>query len=264
MEILIPIIIVGVIGVVAGAGLSIASIVMAVPVDEKAEAIREVLPGANCGACGYSGCDGYASALSSGQEQKTSLCAPGGSDTAHAVAEILGVTADTVVRQVAAVHCRGTKDNTSDKMEYHGASSCLAATQLFAGKGSCSYGCIGLGDCVQACEFGAIQVCGGVAVVNKELCTACTRCLDVCPKGLIHLVPAEEGAVVRCSNHDKGGQTRKDCTVGCIGCMRCVKVCEFDAIHVENFLAKVDSEKCTSCGKCVAECPQHCITLFHS
>ena len=262
MEILIPVLLVAAIGLIAGAGLSIASVVMAVKTDEKAEVIRECLPGANCRACGYSGCDGYAAALSNGEEKQTGLCAPGGPDAAKAIAEVLGVEAGDVARKTALVHCHGTCEKTSDKMEYHGVGSCLAATQLFGGKGQCSYGCIGFGDCVKVCEFDAVRVCDGVAVVNPGRCAACAKCVEACPKHLISLVPAQKGAVVRCSSHEKGAKVRKDCAAGCIGCMKCVKACAFDAIHVENFLAAVDAEKCTACGKCAGECPQSCIVMM--
>lgn len=262
-ELLLPILIVAGIGLVAGLGLAIASIVMAVPKNEKAEKVLELLPGANCGACGFSGCSGYAEALAKG-EAASGLCSPGGAEVAAAIAEALGTDAGEVEYKTALVHCMGTYDNTSDKMEYQGLRSCAAAAQFFGGVGSCSFGCMGLGDCASACDYGAITVCNGVASIHPEKCKGCSKCVAACPKKLISFVPLKTQAVVRCSNCDKGGQTRKVCKTGCIGCMRCVKVCEAGAVEVKNFLARVNSERCTGCGKCVEICTQGCITLFES
>lgn len=259
-EILLAVIIVTAIGLIAGIGLAVASIVMAVPKDEKAEAVEAVLPGANCGACGFSGCAGYAQALAKG-EAKAGLCSPGGAEAAAAVAEILGTGAVTVERKTALVHCMGTYDNTTDKMEYQGQKSCAAAAQLFGGVGSCPYGCMGLGDCAAVCEYHAITVCNGVASIDPEKCRGCSKCVTACPKHLISFVPLKAQAVVRCSNCDKGADTRKVCKTGCIGCMKCVKSCEAGAVKVENFHASVDPSLCTGCGKCAEVCPQHCISV---
>ena len=259
-EILIAVLIVTAIGLVAGVGLAIASIVMAVPKDERAEAVLEVLPGANCGACGYSGCSGYAAALASG-EAKAGLCSPGGEAVAAAIAGALGTEQVQVEYKTALVHCKGSHDNTADKMRYQGLQSCAAAAQMFGGVGSCAYGCMGLGDCAAACEYGAITVCNGVANIDPSKCRGCSKCVAACPKRLISFVPLKSQAIVRCSNCDKGGETRKVCKAGCIGCMRCVKACEHGAVKVENFCAKVDPALCTNCGKCAEVCPQHCISI---
>ncbi|MCR4925840.1 MAG: RnfABCDGE type electron transport complex subunit B [Clostridiales bacterium] len=262
MNILLPVLVVCAIALVLGLGLALASIIMAVPVDKKAEEIQEVLPGANCGACGFSGCSGYASALSKGDTNKTSLCAPGGADVAAKVAEIMGVAAESVVPQAAMVMCRGNSQNTDTKLLYSGAKSCRMASQLFGGPQLCSYGCIGFGDCVQACPYGAISICDGVAVVNPEICRGCKICVSTCPKGIIKMVPVnEQKAEVLCSNHDKGAQTRKMCDAGCIGCMKCVKACEHEAVKVENALASVDMSKCVACGKCIEGCPTNAIQM---
>ena len=259
--IIFAVLLVGGIGLLIGLILAIASMVFAVPKDEKAEAIEEILPGANCGACGYSGCSGYAKALASG-EAKPGLCSPGGEDTVKAIAEILGVDAGSVEKKTALVHCIGSSDNTENKMEYQGMLSCAAAAMIHGGLNKCSYGCIGLGDCAAACPYDAIKICNGVARVDMDKCRACSMCVAACPKNLISIVPARNAAVVRCSNCDKGAQTRKDCKAGCIGCMKCVKVCEFAAVKVEKFHASIDPELCTSCGKCIAACPQGCISVI--
>ncbi len=260
--VLLAVIIVSAIGLIAGLGLAIASIVMAVPVDEKAEAIRECLPGANCGACGFSGCDGYAAALSKGETTDTSLCAPGGADTSKAIAELTGLVAAETIPMTAVVHCKGNNQNAENKLIYAGIESCKMAIQVFGGPKSCSFGCVGYGDCQKVCQFDAISICDGVARVNPDACRACKMCIAECPKNIISLIPKEKAnAVVLCMNHDKGALTRKECKAGCIGCMKCVKNCEAGAISVINFCATVDTEKCTGCGKCVDGCPVKCIYM---
>ncbi len=262
-HILIAVAIVAGLGLLLGLGLAIASVVMAVPVDKKAEEIRECLPGANCGACGFSGCDGYAAALSKGITKNTALCAPGGSDASKAIAEITGLDAGVVKPMAAVVLCQGIKSNTGKKMEYLGIESCKMAKQLFGGPKECIYGCIGYGDCVNACEYNAIHICDGVARINPLACRACKQCVKTCPNSLIKMLPLHETkAAVLCANKDKGALTRKECKAGCIGCMKCVKNCEAEAIKVENFCAKIDASKCTGCGKCEAGCPVGAIKLI--
>ncbi len=255
--IILGIIIVAVIGIVAGIILAIASIVMAVPKDEKAEALAEALPGANCGACGFSGCSGYANAMAKG-EAEVGLCPPGGAECATKCGEILGVVASSVKR-VAVVNCMGSYDYTSDKMNYDGIESCAAANLLAGGIASCSFGCMGMGDCQRACPYDAVEVCNGVARINKDRCKACSLCVKACPKNIISIVEFKDQAVVKCSNCEKGALAMKVCKVSCIGCMKCVKVCESSAVSVTNFNATIDSEKCTNCGKCVEACPRNII-----
>ncbi|NLL63420.1 MAG: RnfABCDGE type electron transport complex subunit B [Ruminococcaceae bacterium] len=258
--IILAVIIVSVIGLVLGIVLAIASIVMAVPVDEKAEAIEEVLPGANCGACGFSGCSGYAAALSEGKTNDTTLCAPGGADVVAAIAEVLGVAGGTIKPMSAVVMCKGTLDRSENLMFYRGDKSCKTAIQLFGGPKACNYGCLGLGDCIKACPHGAIQICDGIAVVNPLACKGCKLCVKACPKNIIEMVPLHEAKAINfCANKDKGAQANKQCKVSCIGCMKCVKICEFDAIKVENNCAIIDYNKCTGCGKCADECPRKCL-----
>lgn len=249
-------------GAIAALVLAIASKVFAVPVDEKAEAIRECLPGANCGACGFSGCDGYAAALSSGEVTDTALCNPGGNEAAKAISEILGVEAGSIRPMAAAVLCRGHNDTAKIKLNYQGVYSCRMASQVFGGPKECIYGCIGYGDCMAVCDYGAISICNGVARVDPHKCKACKKCLNTCPKGLIEMLPLEvTEAAVLCKNHDKGGNTRKECTAGCIGCMKCVKACPQEAIAIDRFCAKVDYSKCIGCGECVSQCPVGAINL---
>ncbi len=258
MEILIPIIIVLAIGLIAGLGLSIASVVMAVPVDERVEKVREQLPGANCGACGYSGCDGYAEAVSKG-ECATNLCAPGGQAATEAISAIMGVTATAIDKQIAVVNCNGNCENVQNKMDYKGINSCAAANMLYGGTKECKYGCLGFGDCVKACLYDAVHIIDGKAVIDPEKCVACGACIKACPKGIISLKPYSQCIWVYCSNKDKGAMANKVCKVSCIACGKCAKTCEFDAISVQNNLAVINPENCTNCGKCAESCPKKSI-----
>lgn len=261
--VLIAVSVVAGIGLIIGLVLAVASVVMAVPKNEKAEAVLELLPNANCGACGYSGCAGYAEALAKG-EAKVGLCSPGGEECAKKISAVLGVAGSSVELKTALVHCMGSCDNTENKAIFQGINSCVAASKIGGGVTSCSYGCIGLGDCAKACPYNAINVCSGVAIIDKNKCKGCSVCISTCPRELISFVPHKDQAVVRCSNCDKGAITRKLCKTGCIGCQKCVKVCEAGAVTVKNFCAFVDSNKCTGCQKCVENCPQGCITYFDS
>lgn len=260
--IILAVIVVSVIGVIAGIGLSIASVVMEVPQDEKMLAAREVLPGANCGGCGYSGCDAYAEAVAKG-EAHTNLCAPGGADTVAALSEIMGVEAGGFIEKTAYVRCNGGCENTTKRFQYRGVESCAAVNGFLGGDNSCTFGCLGLGDCAKACTNGGITIgANGVAVANPELCNGCGSCVNTCPRDIIDLIPkAPRHMEVNCSNTDKGAAANKACKVACIGCGLCVKQCEFAAIKVENNLAHIDYAKCTLCGKCAEKCPKKCIEL---
>ena len=172
----------------------------------------------------------------------------------------LGVSAGAAEKKVAFVRCKGTCDKVKTLYNYEGIDDCAKASVVPAGgPKACSYGCTGFGSCVKACQFDAIHVVNGVAVVDKEKCVACGKCAEACPRHLIELVPYKANHLVQCSSHDKGPAVKKVCEAGCIGCTLCTKQCEFDAIHMDNNVAVIDYTKCTGCGKCAAKCPAHVI-----
>ena len=259
MPILVPVLLLTGIAVVCAVLLTLSNIFFGVKEDETAVAIRECLPGANCGACGYSGCDGYAKALADHSDEKTNLCVPGGDKTAREIAAVLGVEAEDVVEKVAYVACKGTCDAVERKYKYVGLSSCVAANLSYNGDKACTSACLGYGDCVKVCPRDAISVSDGVARVDSQKCIGCGMCVRECPNNIIRLVNDTVKVVVQCSNHDKGAITKKNCSNGCIGCMKCQKACPHGAVKVENNLASIDYALCTGCGECVKVCPVHCI-----
>lgn len=261
MEIIIPVLICLCIAAVCAIILTVSTILFGVKEDEKYLAIRDALPGANCGACGYSGCDGYARALSEGQITETNLCVPGGAKTSEDIASVLGVEAGEAVRVFAYVGCHGTCEATG-KDEKHlrdGFSTCKEAAEHWEGENVCTYACIGLGDCAAACPNEAIIVTDGVARVISSLCTGCGLCAKTCPHGTIRMMKEGATVAIGCSNHDKGALTRKMCTNGCIGCTKCARTCPNGAITMENNLPVIDYDKCTACGLCADACPVHVI-----
>lgn len=249
------------IGLVAGLLLAIASSVFAVKVNEKETAVRDCLPGANCGACGYSGCDSYAKALAGDSTIPCNLCRPGGNEAAKNIAAVLGVEAVESEPVAAFVHCGGDCSKCSSKSETQTISSCRAAKGLYGGKKSCIFGCLGCGDCQKACAYDAICIENGIAHIDIRKCVGCGMCAKACPNGLISLVPKKEVPVISCSNKEKGAVTRKECSVGCIGCMKCQKNCPAEAITVVDNVATIDYSKCVACGKCVEGCPVGCLTM---
>ena len=247
--------VVGILGILIGIFLGIASEKFKVEVDEKEILVRNELPGNNCGGCGYAGCDALAKAIAAGQAE-VGACPGGGASTAEKIGAIMGVAGGTAEKKVAFVKCKGTCDKTKVQYNYYGVDDCKKVSVVpGAGEKACTYGCMGYGSCVKACAFDAIHVVDGVAVVDKEKCVACGKCVSSCPNHLIELVPYKAEHLVQCSSHDKGKDVKSVCESGCIGCTLCTKQCEFDAIHMEDNLAVIDYEKCTNCGKCAEKCP---------
>ncbi len=258
-QILIAVAVLSVTGAVCALLLILASKFMYVPVDEKFPKIRECLPGANCGACGYAGCDGYANALAAGEESKINKCVPGAAKAAQELAAVLGVEFEEAASLVAVVQCGGDCEKTKDKMDYQGIKTCTAAKLFYGGKGACSFGCLGFGDCANICPEHAIKIINGVARVNTWACIGCGMCAKTCPNKLIALKPADAAMVVTCSNKEKGAATRKECSNGCIGCHKCERECPSHAITVKDNVSRIDYSKCTNCGHCAEICPVGCI-----
>ena len=259
-DILIPALCVGAIGLFFGALLAFASIVFKVDKDERIDKINEFLPGANCGGCGYAGCSALAEAIVTNGESATK-CNLMTEEKNRCICEIMGITAGKVEKRVARLKCSGTSENCKSRYDFTGIDDCFTAMQLNGGPKSCEFGCMGLGSCVQACEFDALSIKDGIAHIDETKCTGCARCARACPKNIIELVPTEKKVFVSCSSTDKGAQVKNYCAVGCIGCKICEKKCEHEAIKVENNLAKIDYSKCTNCGACADACPKKIIKV---
>lgn len=232
--------------------------------DPRIDLVEAVLPGANCGGCGYPGCRGFADACVKSDTLDGKLCPVGGQPVMTKVADILGLAAGETTPKVAVVKCSGTCTARPRTSNFDGTKSCAIVTQLYAGETGCSYGCVGYGDCAAACNFDAIHVnpATGLPEVDEEKCTACGACVKACPKGVIELRnkgPKNRRVYVSCINRDKGAMARKACSAACIGCGKCAKACPFEAITVENNVAYIDFEKCRLCRKCVAVCPTSAI-----
>ncbi|HHU36238.1 MAG TPA: RnfABCDGE type electron transport complex subunit B [Treponema sp.] len=233
-----------------------------VEVDPAEEEIREVLPGANCGACGYAGCDALATAIVRG-EVLASSCPVGGAEVANKIADIIGVKTDAVTKVVVLL-CQGVLEKCPTKADYIGVKTCQAAKLSVNGTKLCDYGCIGFGDCEAACPFDAIHVrADGIPHVDYAKCTGCGLCTEVCPNLLLELVPVERtGAIALCSNRNpRKAQVFKDCKVGCIKCLKCEKACPKDCLKVINGIPVIDYAVCDSCGECVSVCPTGVLTL---
>ena len=236
--------------------------------DPRIGKVAEVLPQANCGGCGYPGCSGFAEACVKAGSLEGKLCPVGGQPVMTRVASILGLEASASEPKVAVVRCNGSCEHRPRITQYDGAVSCAIAHATYGGETGCSFGCLGCGDCVSACQFGAIRINPetGLPEVNEEACTACGACVKACPRNIIEIRPKGKNnrrMVVTCVNKDKGALTRKSCEVGCIGCGKCVKICPFEAISLENNLAYIDPLKCKLCRKCEAECPQGAIQAIN-
>ena len=251
--------VIAVIALLVAIGLVFTGKKFAVKVDERVVAIREKLPGNNCGACGFAGCDALAAAISAG-EAPVNACPVGGGPVAEAIGDIMGTKAGAMERKTAFVACKGTCEVTKNQGNYTGIQDCRAAVLSGMNITDCTYGCLGFGSCAEVCPEQAISIVNGVAVVNRSRCVSCGLCVKTCPRGLISLIPESRIVRVQCSNRDKGPVVRKICSAGCIGCGLCAKQCEFGAIEFDGTLARVNPEKCTLCGKCAAKCPAKVIT----
>ena len=247
------------IGLIVGVGLVFTGNKFRVEVDERETAVRECLPGNNCGACGFAGCDAMAAAIVKG-EAPVNGCPVGGGPVAQKIGEVMGVTAEAEERKVAFVRCKGSCEVTHNQGNYVGIKDCRSAVLSGINVTECDYGCLGFGSCAAVCPQNAIRVKNGVAEVDRRKCVGCGLCVKACPKGLIELIPSSKRVAVQCSNKDKGPLVKKVCSAGCIGCSLCVRQCEHDAGSVENNLAYINYQNCVQCGKCAEKCPVKVIT----
>ena len=260
MEILIAFLAVLVIALTAGILLLIFSKLFAVEKNPLEKNIRECLPGVNCGACGYKGCDDYAVALAEGNGSvKPTLCIPGDQKVADKICEILGVETEEVKDVVAFVACNGHCEAVTKVADYDGVPTCRAASMLYGGTNSCRFGCLGLGDCALVCPSDAICLEDGIAHVITSRCIGCGLCSRTCPKHIISMLPQESKTVVMCSNRQKGADAMKACKNACISCKKCEKACPDGAIKVTDNLAVIDYNICKYCGECVNVCPTGCL-----
>ena len=257
-----------IIGVSAAVVLYIVAQKFRVNEDPRIDEVEEALPAANCGGCGYAGCRAFAEACVKAGDLSDLYCPVGGNETMNKVAEILGLEAVKKDPRVAYIRCNGTSEHRKKTSVYDGSTTCAIAAMTYSGETDCQWGCLGYGDCYDACDFDAIELRPerGVPAVIDDKCTACGACVEACPKSLIELrkkFPKNRKVVVACRNKDKGGVARKACSVACIGCGKCVKACPFDAITLENNLAYIDPDKCKLCRKCVPVCPTNSILEFN-
>jgi len=259
---LFPVISVGSLAIVFGVVLGFSARKFHVESDPNVNNIVRVLPGANCGGCGYPGCTIFAERVVSG-EAAYNACPPGGDVAAVEIAKFLGIDASPSNRKIAFIKCNGTNDNTRRNYFYDGPKSCVSASQLATGGNkTCQFSCIGLGSCQNACPFDALKMRDGIAEVNSEKCTACGKCVPACPKNLIDIVPEKSKVRVLCNSTEKGAVVKANCRAGCIGCTICQKFCEPGAITVKDNIALIDYEKCTLCMVCVDKCPTKSIKVM--
>jgi RnfABCDGE-type electron transport complex B subunit len=266
--ILIAVIVLGGIALIAALVLYACSKRFAVYEDPRIGQVNEILPGANCGGCGFAGCGGMADALVKGADNGSLdglNCPVGGSEVMTRVADLLGMAIANGEPKVAVVRCNGSCEHRPRIAEYAGMRTCAAMHSCGAGETACGFGCLGCGDCVAACQFDAIRMNTetGLPEVDEEKCTACGACAKACPRGIIELRkkgPKGRRVFVSCVNKDKGAVSMKACKVSCIGCGKCLKECQFEAITIENNLSYINPEKCRLCRKCVKACPTHAIT----
>jgi electron transport complex protein RnfB len=232
--------------------------------DPNIDLVEAELPAANCGGCGFAGCRNFAETLVKAENFDGLFCPVGGNETMARIATVLGREAVTQEARVAVLRCNGTCEFRPKTSMYDGTMSCAIASALYGGETGCNYGCLGFGDCVAVCNFDALHMdpVTGLPVVDDKKCTSCGACVRECPKDLFELRKRWKGdkkIYVACMNEDKGGVARKNCSVACIGCSKCFKVCPHDAIVMKNNLAFIDSDKCKLCRKCAPECPTNAI-----
>ena len=270
-QVLPPVLVAGELATVATIGLTIAAKVFYVEENPLIDVVEEILPGANCGGCGYPGCREFATAIVTTRDPNL-YCPVGGAEVMKAVAKVLGIEIKEQVKMVARVKCRGTLEHIVHRAVYKDVPSCKVAHSFYTNTNGCPYACLGLGDCVRVCPVNAIKIIGGVAWIDEEKCISCGQCVKACPRGIIEMVPITQRYWVACANPEKPAEVTAVCNVGCISCGLCVKACkehfngEMTAVELltkeGKFLAKIDPSKCDNCGECAKVCPKNTIIEF--
>jgi Na+-translocating ferredoxin:NAD+ oxidoreductase subunit B len=251
------------IGALFGIGLALTAKKFPVKTDPKVEKVKDVLAHAHCGACGFAGCEQYAEAVVARPEVPPDLCVPAGAKGAAAVAAITGKKAEIKEKNYARVMCQGGLTRSEKKFLYEGVQDCRAVVLAGGGDKACRYGCLGYGTCARVCPFDAISMTEGrLPSVDPDKCTGCRKCEAACPTKVIEVLPASKQVLVACHSKDKGAETRKKCSIGCISCGICAKVCPFDAASLEGNLSRIDIDKCRVCGLCVTKCPTRAIVDY--
>lgn len=275
-EIIFPVILLGAIGVIAAIILYLAAKRFSVNEDPRIAEVEDILPGANCGACGFSGCSAFAKACCSATTLEGMNCTGLDKEGMAKIADIVGLSPSESVRRVAVIRCQNACDTRPPVNNYDGVTSCALEHSLYQGEAECIYGCLALGDCVRACPFGAIVIPenGRLPKVDYGRCTGCGKCFEACPRDLPLIVEtqmATDGKLmpkdivwVACANKDRGPVAMKECDMACIGCQKCKRTCTHEALDIVSFLAKIDPEKCVGCGDCVDACPRKSILTIRS
>ncbi len=257
----------GCIGLFFGVGLAMAAHKFAVESDPKVEEVLEVLAGAQCGGCGFAGCEAYADAVVHDPNVPPNLCFPGKAEVAEMVAEITGKKVTGVQDIIASVRCSRIEGKVKKRHKYIGHPSCAGANLAFGGPFACQYACLGFGDCAEACPFDAIEMKDGFPVVDPDACVGCGTCVKACPKKIIELIPKAARVWVPCSSKDTGPVVKQVCEAGCISCKLCVKVCPAKAVSFEGDIVRIDQKKCIDFGPdckeiCVEKCPRHIFRYY--
>ena len=248
-------------GIVSASILSVASRLLAVEEDPRIEVVTEALPGANCGGCGFAGCEAYAAAVLNDPDVPPNRCCAGGPDVAKHVAELTGKAAGDVEPMVAFRRCVKVEGKVARKYDYAGATTCAGAKLLDGGPDACRYSCIGFGDCVRACPFDAMLIEDHMVHISPAKCTSCGTCVRTCPNGILELIPRRARVMIFCSSKDKGKAVKEVCEAGCISCGACVKKCPAKAVTIEDNRIVIDHKACLAYGPscaeiCVTTCPR--------